>query len=48
MLHDICMQDLHVTMCLDRAGIVGDDGLHIMVFLICLSAFDAQDDDYGT
>lgn len=25
-LHDICMQDLHVTMCLDRAGIVGDDG----------------------
>ena len=25
-LHDICMQNLHVTMCLDRAGIVGDDG----------------------
>ena len=25
-LHDICMQKLHVTMCLDRAGIVGDDG----------------------
>ena len=25
-LHDICMQDLHVTMCLDRAGLVGDDG----------------------
>lgn len=25
-LHDICMQRLHVTMCLDRAGLVGDDG----------------------
>ena len=25
-LHDICMQKLHVTMCLDRAGLVGDDG----------------------
>lgn len=25
-LHDICMQNLHVTMCLDRAGLVGDDG----------------------
>lgn len=25
-LHDICIQNLHVTLCLDRAGIVGDDG----------------------
>lgn len=25
-LHDICMQKLHVIMCLDRAGLVGDDG----------------------
>lgn len=25
-LHDICMQHLHVTLCLDRAGLVGDDG----------------------
>ena len=25
-LHDICMQRLHVTRCLDRAGLVGDDG----------------------
>lgn len=24
--HDICMQNLHVTLCLDRAGLVGDDG----------------------
>ena len=24
--HDICLQNLHVTMCLDRAGLVGDDG----------------------
>lgn len=25
-LHDICMQNLPVTLCLDRAGLVGDDG----------------------
>lgn len=25
-VHDICMQNLHVTLCLDRAGLVGDDG----------------------
>lgn len=25
-MHDICMQKLHVTLCLDRAGLVGDDG----------------------
>ena len=25
-LHDICMPKLHVTLCLDRAGLVGDDG----------------------
>ena len=25
-LHDICMQKLHVTMCLHHAGLVGDDG----------------------
>ncbi len=25
-LHDVCMQNLHVTLCLDRAGLVGDDG----------------------
>lgn len=25
-LHDVCMQNLPVTFCLDRAGIVGDDG----------------------
>ena len=25
-LHDICLQDLHVVMCIDRAGIVGNDG----------------------
>lgn len=24
--HDICLQNLHVTICLDRAGLVGDDG----------------------
>lgn len=25
-LHDICLQNLHVVFCLDRAGIVGEDG----------------------
>lgn len=25
-MHDICMQKLNVTLCLDRAGLVGDDG----------------------
>ena len=25
-IHDICMQNLHVVMCIDRAGIVGADG----------------------
>lgn len=25
-LHDVCLQNLHVVLCLDRAGIVGQDG----------------------
>ncbi len=25
-IHDVCLQDLHVILCLDRAGIVGEDG----------------------
>ncbi|HCI82430.1 MAG TPA: 1-deoxy-D-xylulose-5-phosphate synthase, partial [Ktedonobacter sp.] len=25
-LHDICVQDLHVVFAMDRAGIVGEDG----------------------
>lgn len=25
-VHDICMQNLHVVLCMDRAGLVGDDG----------------------
>ncbi|MFH1189693.1 MAG: 1-deoxy-D-xylulose-5-phosphate synthase [Candidatus Omnitrophota bacterium] len=25
-IHDICLQDLPVTLCLDRAGVVGEDG----------------------
>lgn len=25
-LHDVCLQNLPVTLCLDRAGLVGDDG----------------------
>jgi 1-deoxy-D-xylulose-5-phosphate synthase len=37
LLHDICLQDLPVTICLDRAGIVGDDGpTHHGVFDIAL------------
>lgn len=27
LLHDVCMQDLPFTLCLDRAGLVGDDGM---------------------
>lgn len=37
-LHDICMQKLHVTLCLDRAGLVGDDGYThhgVLIMLIC-------------
>lgn len=25
-IHDVCIQNLHVVFCLDRAGVVGDDG----------------------
>jgi 1-deoxy-D-xylulose-5-phosphate synthase len=25
-VHDVCLQNLHVTFCMDRAGLVGDDG----------------------
>ncbi len=25
-IHDVCLQNLHVVLCLDRAGIVGEDG----------------------
>ena len=25
-LHDICLQNLHVVLCLDRSGVVGEDG----------------------
>ena len=25
-IHDVCLQNLPVTFCIDRAGIVGDDG----------------------
>ena len=32
--HDICLQRNGVVFALDRAGIVGNDGLHIMVYLI--------------
>lgn len=36
-IHDICMQNLPVTMILDRAGLVGEDGeTHHGVFDICL------------
>jgi len=36
-IHDVCLQDLPVVFCLDRAGIVGDDGpTHHGVFDIAL------------
>ena len=37
LIHDICLQALPVTVCLDRAGVVGDDGpTHHGVFDIAL------------
>lgn len=36
-IHDVCLQDLPVVFCLDRAGVVGDDGAtHNGVFDIAL------------
>ena len=36
-IHDVCLQNLHVVLCLDRAGVVGDDGpTHHGVFDIAL------------
>lgn len=36
-IHDVCLQNLHVVICLDRAGVVGDDGpTHHGVFDIAL------------
>ena len=36
-IHDICLQNLHVIFCIDRAGVVGDDGpTHHGVFDIAL------------
>ena len=41
-IHDVCMQNLHVIMCADRAGIVGNDGethqglLDMHLFQLCL------------
>lgn len=36
-IHDVCLQDLPVLLCLDRAGIVGDDGpTHHGIFDIAL------------
>ena len=36
MLHDVCMQELHVVFAIDRAGLVGSDGRHIMESLTSL------------
>ena len=37
LIHDVCLQGLPVTLCLDRAGVVGDDGpTHHGVFDIAL------------
>jgi 1-deoxy-D-xylulose-5-phosphate synthase len=40
-IHDVCLQNLPVVFCLDRAGVVGEDGathhgLYDMAFLKCL------------
>jgi 1-deoxy-D-xylulose-5-phosphate synthase len=40
-LHDVCLQKLPVKLCLDRAGLVGDDGpTHHGVFDLAYSAGD--------
>ena len=37
MLHDVCMQKLHVIFAIDRAGLVGADGeTHHGKILTCL------------
>ncbi|MGV3642411.1 MAG: transketolase C-terminal domain-containing protein, partial [Adhaeribacter sp.] len=40
-VHDVCLQDLHVVFCLDRAGFAGDDGpthhgAYDIAFMRCL------------
>ncbi|MBO6515936.1 MAG: 1-deoxy-D-xylulose-5-phosphate synthase [Bacteroidia bacterium] len=40
-IHDVCLQNLHVVFCLDRSGVVGEDGathhgLYDMAFLRCI------------
>ena len=36
-VHDVAIQNLHVVFCLDRAGLVGDDGpTHHGAFEHCL------------
>lgn len=40
-IHDVCLQKLPVVFCLDRAGVVGEDGathhgLYDLAFLKCL------------
>ncbi|MFC1807495.1 1-deoxy-D-xylulose-5-phosphate synthase [Candidatus Omnitrophota bacterium] len=53
-IHDVCLQNLHVVFCMDRAGIVGDDGpTHHGVFdvsylrhipnLICMAPKDLEE-----
>ena len=48
-LHDVCMQDLHVIFAIDRAGFVGADGeTHHGCFDLSYSIHDPQYDSYGS
>ena len=47
-IHDVCLQNLPVVFCMDRAGLVGDDGpTHHGVFDIAVPAPPAQHDADG-
>ena len=49
MLHDVCMQKLHVIFAIDRAGLVGADGeTHQGCFDLSLFIHDAQHEGDGT
>ena len=47
-LHDVCLQNLHVVLALDRGGLVGADGpTHHGVFDFAYHAFDPQYGHHG-
>ena len=48
-LHDVCIQNLHVVFAIDRAGLVGSDGeTHQGIFDISFLMYDSQYDVDGS